>query len=316
MLVQISQVTRRPRGGVSLKPTQVTAESLRIGRNTASEILLPDVRVAVAEAVIQPRDGALYLSRISTTPLRVNGVDTEAAEVKPGDEILVGPYKIEVVEPPERIDVAVTVELVNPLADDFARVTLNRIGLERTHLSKRRAAWGAVIAILVLFLALPLTGYFLNEYPDPRDPKPPARVLPTIFDEAWNVGEISNPHKNFWRECKSCHEDAFRSVRDEACLGCHNTVQHHVDITRFPKLVINNTPCGGCHAEHRGAHGVIIQAHELCTDCHLNLKKTAANAELRDVSDFGTSHPQFRVTVVADAATKTLARGDLDAEPN
>jgi hypothetical protein len=33
VLAQVSQVTRRARGGVSLKPTQINAEMLRFGRN-------------------------------------------------------------------------------------------------------------------------------------------------------------------------------------------------------------------------------------------------------------------------------------------
>jgi len=319
VLAQVSLVTRRPRGGVSLKPSQVTAETLRLGRGTANEVLLPDVRVGVAEAVIQLRDGALVLSKVGASPISVNGAAaTETALLKAGDEIVIGPYKITIVAPPADVDVALTVELTSPLGDDFARVQAQSvIGLERTSLGKRPTAWLAALAILVVFAALPVAAYFINPAPDPRAPSPTPRILPAAVDQAWNVGEISNPHKNFSRECRSCHETAFTTVRDEACLACHNTMQHHVDAQRFPNLVINKIPCGGCHQEHRGAYGVINQAQELCTNCHLNLKGTAANAELRDAGDFGRRHPEFRVTVVADAAAKTLARVDLgpDARP-
>jgi hypothetical protein len=57
--------------------------------------------------------------------------------------------------------------------------------------------------------------------------------------------------------------------------------------------------------EHRGEHGVITRAQSLCTTCHEDLKRTAANAELRNVTDFGKNHPEFAVTVVADAAAPT-----------
>ncbi|MBI3517226.1 MAG: hypothetical protein HY060_24595 [Proteobacteria bacterium] len=309
-------MTRRPRGGVSLKPTNVTAETLRLGRGTANEVLLPDVRVGVAEAVLQLRDGTLYLNQLGTNPVQVNGAPTEATVVKPDDEILIGPYKITVVEPPADIDVVLTVELINPLGDDFARLQAQSVvGLDQTWLSKRRTAWLFGLAVLILFLVLPVAAYFLNGTSDPRAPSQTARVLPAVIDQTWNVGEISNPHKNFSRECRACHEGAFSGVRDEACLTCHSTTQHHVDVQRFPKLVINRIPCGGCHQEHRGAHGVIIQAQELCTDCHLNLKATASNAELRDVGDFGRNHPEFKVAVVTDAAAKTVARVDLGTQP-
>ncbi|HUA55333.1 MAG TPA: cytochrome c3 family protein [Candidatus Sulfotelmatobacter sp.] len=312
MLAQINLVTRRPRGGVSLKPTEVTADVLRFGRSAGSEVLLSDLRVAVAEASLQLRDGVLYLTQLGTNPIRVNGAVVGSAVVKPGDEIHIGPYKIGIVEPPEAIDVAVTVELVTPLGDDFARLqTQSAIGLERTRLRKRTVAWVLSLTVLFVFVMLPVAGYLLNAKPDPRAATPTPRVVPTAVDEAWNVGEISNVHKNFWRECRACHEAIFTGVRDQACLACHTTVQHHVSVKRFPTLRINRAPCGGCHLEHRGAHGLITQAQELCTDCHENLKRAAANAELRDVTDFGAGHPEFRVTVVADAASRTFARVDL-----
>ncbi len=312
MLARVSTVTRRLRGE-SLKHTTVTADALRIGRGAGNEVPLPDIRVGVREAALQLHDGQLVVSRVGSNPVRVNGTPIEAAEVKPGDQILIGPYRIDVVEPPAEFEVALTVELVNPLGDDLTRLqTDNIIGLGRTRLSKRRTAWGVSIAILVVFLVLPVVGYFVNPMPDPRKPME-GRVLPTAIDEAWNVGEISNPHKNFWRECRACHETAFVTVRDEACLACHNTVQHHVDMARFPKLRINTIPCGGCHQEHRGPQGVVTRAEVLCTNCHADLKRTASNAELRDAVAFGPPplHPPFRVSVVADTATKTLTRVDL-----
>ncbi|MBV8166818.1 MAG: hypothetical protein JO021_08495 [Alphaproteobacteria bacterium] len=317
MLAQVSQVTRRPRGGVSLKPTQVNADMLRFGRAPSSEVLLQDIRVGLNEATLQFReaDGALLLNQAGTNPLRVNGAVVGTATVKPGDEIIIGPYKVVIVEPEGDNEVALTVELVAPLGDDFARLQAQSvIGLAGTWLTKRRAAWVCALAVAVLFLIVPVVSYFANAKPDPRDPRAQARVIPRIFDQTWNVGEISNPHQNFSRECRACHESVFSSVRDEACLTCHEKVQHHVDVAKFPDLVINRTPCGGCHQEHRGAHGVIIQAQQLCTDCHLDLKKSAAKAELRNVGDFGTNHPEFKVRVVADAEAKTFARIDLGGD--
>jgi predicted CXXCH cytochrome family protein len=316
VLAQISLVTRRPRGGVSLKPSSVTADTLRFGRGAGSEVLMPDIRVGIAEAVLSLRDGTLYLNQVGTNPITVNGVTNAAAVVKSGDEILIGPYRIEIVDPPEGVEVALTVELVSPLGDDFARLQAqNVLALDQTWLSKRRTAWGFAVVVAALFLVLPVLAYLFNGVPDPRAPERTSRVIPQVIDQSWNVGEISNTHKNFGGDCRSCHQNAFIQVRDSACLTCHAAVQHHVDTARFPKLEIDRTSCIGCHQEHRGAKGVVIQAQSLCVDCHGDLKRTASNAELRDVGDFGRSHPQFRVTVVADAAAKTFARPDVEAQP-
>jgi predicted CXXCH cytochrome family protein len=301
VLAQVSQVTRRPRGGVSLKPSSVTADSLRFGRGTANEVLLQDVRVGLSEAVIQPREGVLYLTQVGTNLVRLNGQPVAAATVKPGDEIQIGPFKVTIVDPPEGADVAVTVELIEPLGDDFARLQeQSRLGLDNTWLDKRGGAWIGVIAVLVLFLLLPVIGYVINSKPEPRAKAAVSRIVPAVVDSTWNVGEISNPHKNFANQCRTCHETAFIQVRDSSCLACHNGIQHHFDTKRFPTLVLDS--CGSCHQEHRGARGVITQTQSLCTDCHADLKRTAANADLRNVTDFGSNHPEFAVTLVANAA--------------
>lgn len=306
MLAQVSQVTRRPRGGVSLRPSTVTADSLRFGRGTDNEVLLQDVRVGLAEAELQRRDGALYLSQTGTNPVRLNGAPVAASPVKVGDEIQIGPFKITVVEPPAGTDVAVTVELVDPLGDDFARLQgQSRIGLEHTWLSRRNGAWAGALIVLILFLALPIFGYAVNPKPDPRAATPPSRIVPAAVDSTWDVGEISNPHKTFAVECRACHQTAFIQVRDAACLTCHSKLTHHVDPKRFPTMANDSSPCTDCHQEHHGARGVIIRAQSLCTDCHADLKRKAPTAELRNVTDFGRDHPQFAITLVADAAADT-----------
>src|SRR5258705_6116175 len=97
---------------------------LRFGRAASSEVLLQDIRVGLNEATLQFRDadGALFLNQAGTNPLRVHGAVVGSTTVKPGDQILIVPYNVVIVEPARDNEVALTVELVVPLRDDFARL--------------------------------------------------------------------------------------------------------------------------------------------------------------------------------------------------
>jgi hypothetical protein len=63
--------------------------------------------------------------------------------------------------------------------------------------------------------------------------------------------------------------------------------------------------------EHRGINGLVIRAAALCVDCHRALARTAPQAGLFDVGGFPRGHPQFRATVVAEAAGENAAKPKL-----
>jgi predicted CXXCH cytochrome family protein len=318
MQAQIIFLTRRARG-VSLKSTKIEADALRIGRSAASEILLPDVRVGLAEAEIRRRDGVLRIEQVGDDPMRVNGAPVGAAALKIGDEISIGPYKLVVVEPTDGSEAAITVELVSPLGDDFARVQAQtRIGLARTRLSKRGAAWALFAVVAALFLALPIASFHLNGRTPPRQTATTTatpRRIPAFADLSWNAGEISDVHKTFADNCRACHEAPFTAVRDEACVSCHADVPHHIDVRMVKVAALETTRCASCHAEHKGAQGTILTRESLCTDCHADIKRVAPQTALLNAGAFGKAHPQFRASLVADAAQKKIVRVSLAAEP-
>jgi predicted CXXCH cytochrome family protein len=313
---QITFLTRRARGGVSLKPSTVESDLLRIGRSTKSEVLLADVRVGLAEVEIRLLDDGLHIEQVGDNPLSVNGTQLGAARLKAKDEIVLGPYKLVIEEPPAGFDAALSVELVSALGDDFARLQAKtHVGLESTHLSKRRMSWALFALVFALFLALPIAAFFLNAKSDPRREANLGTPIPLFADVSWNPGEISNPHKNFADNCRACHTTPFVSVRDDACLTCHAAVPHHADPKTVHLAELDGTRCASCHEEHNGPRGTILQAEALCTGCHLKLKEKVPSTSLLDVGSFGRAHPQFRATIVADAAEKKLVRAALDAEP-
>jgi predicted CXXCH cytochrome family protein len=319
MQVEVTVLTRRG-AAVMRRSTVVTADSVRFGRGTGNEVPLADIRVELQAATLYQRDGGLFIERSGTVPLHVRGQQTNAAEVRPGDEILIGPFRLTMTPPSAGSDAALSVELVQPMGDALQRLLGDsRIGLQRTTLNKRVASWSLFVIFALLCLAAPIAAYSVGKVATLQNP-PPARGLLRFINLSWNPGELSNTHRFFAEDCATCHREAFARVPDDACLACHSGIGSHVAATAATVIgpfhqALDNTRCTDCHVEHRGARGLIIQNPALCTDCHRALSEQAPQAEVRDVIDFPKGHPQFRVTVVADAAQQRFVRKPVDASP-
>lgn len=310
MLTQLAFLTRRARGGVNRKESSVSGEVLRFGRATHCEVFLPDLRVALEQAELTRRDAGFFIAGSQGGSLRVNGAVTNSAVVKPGDKIEIGPYEVVLEQPPAGSDLALTVELIQPLGDDLARLqSHSQLSLANTGLNKRSLSWALFALVLLLFFILPLLSFLSPGF------RQTAQSVAFRPDIVWDSGEISNPHKNFGAQCDSCHQQAFTMVRDVACLECHKTIRHHAD----PKVVkvasLDSTRCASCHKEHNGAKPAVITEQSFCADCHAKIKSFGGNLDLLNASDFLKDHPQFRVTVVADAAARKVHRVSLDENP-
>ena len=321
MLAQVTTLTVRKNGSISKRPVSINADYLRFGRSTASEVLLSDIRVGLNEAELHRDErGRLTLNTVGTNPISVNGAPAGAAELKVGDVVRIGPYEIRVVDPAPGFEVGLTVQLVESLGDDLARLQrLSRIGLEKTWLSKRAVSWTFFALVALLVLALPVGAYFADRVPGLEGPvavvKQAAfgKTIPAAVNLSWNAGEIANPHKSFSENCQACHTQPFAMVKDQACLTCHGNVGHHADPKAVKVSALESTRCASCHQEHNGARGMIIRAEAMCTDCHLDIKKVAPETQLANAGEFGKAHPPFRATLVADPVRKSLVRVSLAA---
>ena len=162
---------------------------------------LPDIRVELTAAALRERPEGLFIERLGDLPLRVNGETTGAALVGPGDEILIGPYKIVLSNPPDGLDAALSVELVQGVGDLLQRLMAeSRIGLDQTGLSKRRASWILFATLTILCLAVPIVLYSMQAGLR-GGTSVPADSNHTFLGIAWSPGEISNPHRYFAQNC-------------------------------------------------------------------------------------------------------------------
>ncbi|HVH76664.1 MAG TPA: cytochrome c3 family protein [Stellaceae bacterium] len=319
MQVEITILTVR--GSATMRRSlRVSAGRLRFGRGTDNEVPLADIRVPLAAAVMSQRIGGLSIEQSGELPLRVNGGSAHSANVGPGDEIDIGPYRIVLSEPAEGLDAALSVELVRPMGDALDRILRHsRIGLEHTHLSRRRASWALFLAILVLCLAAPIVAYLAGQRVTAPTAVPAAGGASVVFRGSWNPGQLSNAHRYFAHQCSTCHRAPFRAVEDAACLTCHSGVGAHIPAGATGLAAIGaklaGERCADCHVEHRGLRSLVIGEGTLCLTCHRALAQTAPAAAIRDVGGFPKGHPQFRASVVADAAGPRLARVEIGPKP-
>jgi predicted CXXCH cytochrome family protein len=317
MQVEVTVLTRRGADAIMRRSHAVTAEAIRFGRGSDNEVQLSDIRLGLHAAVLTAREAGLFIERAGEEPMRVNGASTVNSTLKIGDKINLGPYEIAIAEPTAGFDVAVTVEMVQPLGDALERLMAqSRIGLGRV-MSKRAWSWVLFLIVAVGGLVLPIALYpFGHVVTSARTVPPPAAT--NYISVSWNAGDISNPHRFFALQCATCHRAAFSSVPDQACLSCHETVGSHLEQDAdvgTPRKQLSETRCAQCHEEHRGVRSLIIQSQSLCVDCHETLDKTAPKSGIQSVTGFPAGHPQFRATVVADAAKPSFARQTLGAAP-
>jgi len=287
-----------PRG--QLRKT-VTGEWLRVGRNAACEIHLPDPRVTLDHGMIVNRDGLVYLEGESGSQ-NITRKTVRSVRLKVGEPIEVGPYRIEAQAPPAGFDGALVIELAHPLpqATGFRSrdLTLASLGL-----TKRWAAWLLGLAVLVAFLVIPAGRVLDLPWRDT------AQVAGT-GDRFWNPGALILAHQPIQARCASCHEVAFEHVKDRACLECHSAIGHHVGAGMKPASLFEGARCATCHRDHKGVKATHRDDDKLCIDCHRDLPSRAKDARAANTSDFATSHPPFRLSLPTATGLKRVRQGD------
>jgi predicted CXXCH cytochrome family protein len=316
MEVEVTFLTVRG-SAVMRRSRRIDARRVRFGRGTGNEVQLPDIRVDLTAAALFPRSGVLTIQALGPSPLRVNGRGTRSAAIGLGDEILIGPYRIQLSEPPAGCDAALLIELVQPLGDALQRLMSQvQSGVEAVPFGKRAASWTGVLVIALVFLGGPVLVYFFGFAPMSRAIPGDSGVLAPLV-QLWEPGALSNPHRFFAANCTACHRAAFARVPDASCLACHGEIGRHVEAATASggaRHTLETTRCTQCHEEHRGSRAMIVSENGLCLQCHASLAKNAPGAATSDVGGF-PGHPQFRATLVADPAARRFERARLGTTP-
>ncbi len=313
MEILITYLTRRLKGGVSRRSEERSAEAVHFGRSTNAEVYLADPRIRFEHAVIHQRSGGLFVEVEKLSDVRVNGQPARARPVVIGDVIGIGPFDVTLVEPPEGKDIAIEVELVRPLGNDYAQLAeRSTVRLVDYGLSRRLWSWAGILSVLIMFLVMPIVFYAQHTEGTAE------KTVGSRFDATWDSGPISAPHRFISDQCNLCHQKPFVRVADEACLSCHKSTTHHFDagkpafanLPEFKKLAAD--PCESCHKEHNGDQAISIKQQDFCTNCHQDIEKALPQANIKNTGSFDLDHPEFRPNIVSDAASRTFKRIALD----
>ena len=325
MRCRIQNVTRLPNGTISTKDREVATSGnrIRIGRGTDNDIVLKDLSVAFRHADIVVRDFDIVVEAVAGSAIRFDEVAAGRGALAPDTVLGIGPYEIRLLPPERGVDLALSIETGEAPAAVAPAVAASSLRLRGGLLARRPLSWVLFAAVLVGFLILPVAahlGYDRVHRPELTDGRAGGKPQPTVlagYDHTWDTGELSDPHKFLEQRCEACHVAPFTPIRDEDCGACHGTVRHHFadpagTITATLRADgLEPARCVSCHSEHRGAHGAVPTKQALCVRCHQDLLRFAAKTPLGNATDFGRDHPQFKPSVVVDAAAGTVQRLEL-----
>lgn len=334
MRLALVTLKRRPDSDeVSRRETLLTADEFRVGRGSDMDINLPDVGVAYHHATLRADGDGLILDGVGGAVLETDGKMVESVALRPGMSCRIGAFEIGCESASAHADHAITLQKSN-VAPSARRSPQNIV---ETLPTRRRLSWILAVAVLLIFVAWPLSTILLRHAPDPDTvivntmvPPEPASAQPgatqmlvalgtslvegtpppagpkfTPMETTWLSGPMSTVHAALAEDCGACHQRPFEMTTNGACLACHAETAEHFDVAKHadaagdPRLA----RCAACHKEHVGGASPIEKASAVCTDCHADLKSVASTTTLLDVSDFALEHPQFRPTLVTGVAT-------------
>lgn len=324
------------RTGQEFKQRTVDTNVLTIGRGTNQDVISNANSVALHHATLTPNlhNATIGVQAYVGTSVTVNGARKTSANIKVGDEVVIG-------------DLHIT---INQISENGIQISVARIAvaatkpqkkhtlqLEDTWLSNRAMAWFGFILVALLFGVLPILAIYDNDVEQTLRTTPLPDV--TVFDS----GPVHKSHEHL--QCNDCHAEPFALTKDEQCATCHAKISHHIPTDLRAALPLETTNefsalgsvaaetlaaanprlaevrCATCHHEHTGSNangsGLIRNDQALCSDCHTRLEQWITEPALRNVHDFATDHPEFRYTVftrnLSNAAGSSSSNGPGDS---
>lgn len=319
MKVIVTTITRSPRGNPMRASREIVADQVRIGRGAECELRLADPRVPLhARSIFLGRSGPQLLDANEAFSDATLTGTARTQLLKPGMSVRIGPFQLEVAAPHHGADLALTVELMQPLPGKAAVSAEELTAATRPRgVSRRALSWTLLLLVLAGFLYLPLLApQGQAAAPASRDAKAAQQALRGaggLARTSWNPGELAAGHQAFGQNCQACHSSAFARVQDKDCRSCHQNLSDHVDKQKNV-AGLTEVRCASCHRDHQGAQGLAQQnthyAMGECSACHRDIKAHLPATATGNAADFATLHPQFRASIVTGAGLGGQARSE------
>lgn len=326
MAIRVEFIKKRPGGRITVRPTLYEKNDVTLGRATDCDVFLGDLRVGLRHAKItQLSDKKARIEANADHRVRVDGGQVRRREIGLNDKsvIRIGPYKLLLSPADEQGDMLVTVELVEePTALRDKRSEDAVFSMSGYAPDKRLTAWVFFAFIVALFLATPVALHFRAKEAETSSFSD--RLVQTM-SKNWLAGSMSTSHANLAADCRDCHTQAFKRVKDETCISCHEDMRDHAQPDAMfaasphqdgaavwltavrESLSIPEGRCGSCHFEHNGPEGVTPSNSQLCVDCHAALDENYTDTSLVNVSNFARRHPEFSPQIILDPQSSPAA---------
>jgi len=227
----LRQISRRARGGPDIVRQRPLANAEPIvGRGADCDIPLNDLAMGLHHARLRDLgSGHVVVEALGSAGVEIDGTFTqrEQVSVTAAPRIVIGSHLIEL-RRGEGDDIIVTVSQIAAVEGVAAADPRSVFSLSGA-VSKRRASYVLLLAILLLCLAWPVYAVLHGR---PNDTI--AQLRP---DRQWSSGALSRGHAFLERNCNACHVRAFVSVRDAACLACHQAgLSREAALTRAQRI--------------------------------------------------------------------------------
>ncbi|MFO0690981.1 MAG: FHA domain-containing protein [Myxococcota bacterium] len=293
MRIRLVEIRTRTSGKKVRLERDLDVEALRIGRGPDNDLSLRGLTISLRHATLRAGDGRVAVEAAPGQTVAINGRVTTGDRLAVGDELSLGAFELRLLDPVAGFDAVLEYEEVERAESERRGLDQRtRIGIERGLFARRPLSWALGLALIAIFLAVPL-----------------------LFgggQSSWNTGDVSRGHAYVESDCGACHTGLFRGVRNEDCMKCHHDVGRHAPPT-LAMAELDEASCASCHLEHRGRD---IDLADLgagfCADCHADLAARLPETKLRDASDFGDDHPAFKLSVITDP---TQPAASLDVTP-
>ncbi|MCB1647551.1 MAG: hypothetical protein KDI36_18960, partial [Pseudomonadales bacterium] len=262
-------------------------QTASIGRGTDQTIQIPDRRLPLNHSKLTLSGGKLNIA--SDYRFSVNDESARRAVLEVDDVIGISGHEIRVLagtgEYDYVLEITLEAEQVEKLRDRF------QTRLRETGIPERGLSWALFLTILIATLVIPMFGVFSD--------MSSLKATPGMPDDGlWLSGELHQTHAFMGQDCSYCHAIPFTPTRDEECLYCHLSVNHHFDTKVFGRDYQVGDRCADCHKEHSETASITRDDQESCTACHADLQGIGFDSDrLKPVSDFLNDHPDFMVTL-------------------
>jgi predicted CXXCH cytochrome family protein len=278
-----------------LPGTVFQTEELTIGSAPDQQLQVPHEDVDPRHATLRvSANGRVLLTAVSPKGVVVNGRRQTRVHLDPDDTLTLGETTVKIQR--GRGEYACIVRIEDPFSADESQPAA--ASSTRNHSPRYTISfwsWTLTLGVAAIFLLVPI-GTFLG--PAMRKMLRSTPLVPS--DALWSSGPLHDAHRFIGNDCSACHVNPFQQVRNSECEKCHAEVQHHVDVRSADVKLFDRERCAECHFEHKVPATLVLRDPRLCTDCHSRLDELKSNALVRDSSDFGSNHPDFRIAVLSE----------------